>query len=107
MQESETMVDQRDLANSKISNVYVQANYQSDKTIQKIIRLVKDRNVAVISRLPPPWSEKLNSFSVNEKGLSFMDQRLVIPKDMRENLLRATHFGHAGRDAMLREAADV
>ena len=26
---------------------------------------------------------------------------------MRENLLRAIHFGHAGRDAMLREAADV
>ena len=36
-----------------------------------------------------------------------MDQRLVIPKDMRENVLRAIHFGHAGRDAMLREASDV
>ena len=96
-----------DLANSKISKVYVQANYESDKTIQKVIRLVKDRNVAVISRLPPPWREKFNSFSVDEKGLLFMDQRLVIPKDMRENLLRAIHFGHAGRDAKLKEAADV
>ena len=36
-----------------------------------------------------------------------MDQRLIIPKDMRENVLRAIHFGHAGRDAMLREASDV
>ena len=36
-----------------------------------------------------------------------MDQRLVIPKDMRGNVLRAIHFGHAGRDAMLREASDV
>ena len=36
-----------------------------------------------------------------------MDNRLVIPKNMRENALRAIHFGHAGRDAMLREAADV
>ena len=36
-----------------------------------------------------------------------MDHRLVIPKDMRENMLRAIHFGHAGRDAMLREASDV
>ena len=26
---------------------------------------------------------------------------------MRENVLRAIHFGHAGRDAMLREATDV
>ena len=36
-----------------------------------------------------------------------MDHRLVIPKEMRENMLRALHFGHAGRDAMLREASDV
>ena len=36
-----------------------------------------------------------------------MDHRLVIPKDMRENMLRAIHFGHARRDAMLREASDV
>ena len=36
-----------------------------------------------------------------------MDHRLVIPKDMRENMLRAIHFGHAGRDVMLREASDV
>ena len=36
-----------------------------------------------------------------------MDQRLVIPKDMRENLLRAISSDHAGRDARLRGAADV
>ena len=96
IQEGQTMAEQRNLANSKISNVYVQANCESDKTIQKVIRLVKDRNSSVISRLPPPWREKFNSFSVDEKGLLFMDQRLVIPKDMRENLLRAIHFGHAG-----------
>ena len=36
-----------------------------------------------------------------------MDNRSVIPKDMRENVLRAVHFGHAGRDAMLRETVDI
>ena len=36
-----------------------------------------------------------------------MDERLVIPKEMRDNMLSAIHFRHAGRDAMLREAADV
>ena len=36
-----------------------------------------------------------------------MDQRLVIPKDMHENVLGAIHFGHAGRDAMSRDASDV
>ena len=36
-----------------------------------------------------------------------MDERLVIPRDMRDNMLSAIHFGHAGRDAMLREASEV
>ena len=36
-----------------------------------------------------------------------MDNRLVILKDMRKNVLRAIHFGHAGRDAMLRDAPDI
>ena len=36
-----------------------------------------------------------------------MDNRLVIPKDMRENNLRAIHYGHAGRDSMLRETSDI
>ena len=36
-----------------------------------------------------------------------MDNRLVIPKEMRENILRAIHYGHAGRDSMLREASDI
>ena len=39
--------------------------------------------------------------------LLYMDKRLVNHKDMRENVLRAFHFGHAGRDAMLREASDI
>ena len=32
---------------------------------------------------------------------------LVFPKYMRENLLGAIHFGHAVRDSMFQEAADV
>ena len=32
---------------------------------------------------------------------------MIISKNMRENVLRSKHFGHAGRDAMLREASDV
>ena len=36
-----------------------------------------------------------------------MDNRLVIPKDMRDNIMLAIHYGHAGRDSMLREASDI
>ena len=97
------MSEERDLSQSKISQNYVQANYENDCNIQKIIRLIKDKNPAVISRLPPPWREKFNSFSLDSKNLLYMCQRLLIPKDMRENVLRAIHFGRPGRDAMLRD----
>ena len=77
-----------DLVNSKISQVYVKANYENDKNIQKIIRLLKDKNSSVIARLPPPWREKFSSFSLDSQDLLYMDQRLVIPKDMRKSHTR-------------------
>ena len=36
-----------------------------------------------------------------------MDEKLVIPKGLRDALFRSLHWGHPGRDAMLREAADI
>ena len=96
------MSEERVLSKSKIGQNYVQANYENDRNIQKVIRLFKEKNSAVISRLPPPWREKFNSFSLDSQNLLYMDQRLVIPKDMRENVIRSIHFGHTGRDAMLR-----
>ena len=39
-------------ANSKISRVYVQANYEKDKQLQKIIRLLQSRDSSQIARLP-------------------------------------------------------
>ena len=104
---SETMAEFKDLSNSKISNDYVKANAENDRTIQKVIQLVRNRNNAVIARLPPPWRERFNSFAVDANGLLYMDNCLVIPKDMRENILRAIHYYHAGRDSMLREASDI
>ena len=50
---------------------------------------------------------KFNSFSVDSQNLLYKDRRFVIPEEMRENIVRVIHFGHAGRDAMLREASGV
>ena len=38
---------------------------------------------------------------MDSESLLYMDHRLVIPKGMRENMLRVIHFGHARRDSML------
>ena len=61
------MSQKRDLSKSKISQYYVQANYENDRNIQKIIFLTEDENPAVISCLPTPWKEKFNSFNLDSK----------------------------------------
>ena len=35
-----------------------------------------------------------------------MNQRLVIPKELREKVQRAIDYGHTGRDAVFRETSD-
>ena len=99
-------------ANSRISKVYVQANFEKDKQLQKNIRFNIRFNIQScysthIARLPPSLREKFHSLSLDSNNLLYLDERLVIPKDMRDNMLTAIHFGHAGRDAVLREAAEV
>ena len=51
-------------ANSRISQVYVQANYEKDKQLQKLIRLIQNRDSSQIACLPSPWREKFNSLSL-------------------------------------------
>ena len=106
-QNSDLMAFNSEKPVSKISDVYIQANAEDDRIIQKVKSLVQNKNNAILAPLPPPSREKFNSLSVSDNGLLYMDNRLVISKNMRENVLRAIHFGHAGRDAMLKEAADI
>ena len=53
------MAEAKDLTKSKISSVYVKAIAENDRTIQKVINLVLNKNTAVIARLPPPWRKKI------------------------------------------------
>ena len=102
----ETMPSNNELSTSKICHVYIQTNAEKIWTIQNFINLVRNRNTDIIAP-PPSWREKFNSFSIGEIEKHYMDNRLVIPKDMRENVLRAIPFRHAWRDALLREASDI
>ena len=74
-------MDQR--RDSHISRVYVQANAERDRMVQKIVNLVNTKNEAQIARLPAPWREKFNSFSHDKIDLLYMDERLVITQSMR------------------------
>ena len=85
----------------------LRANYVADKLIQKVISLVKTYNKTGVSRLPSPWREKFQSFSVDEKYLLYMDNRLVIPQYMRIMIMCSLHYGHPGRDSMLAKIENI
>ena len=83
------------------------ANYVADKLMHKVISLVKTCNKTGVSRLPSPWREKFQSFSVDEKNLLYMDNRLVISQSMRSMIMCSLHYGHPGRDSMLAMIEDI
>ena len=87
--ESKLMACRNDLANSRISRFYVQANYEADKTIQKVIKLVKERNATVVSRLPPPWREKFNAFSIDIQLVVFLQFKICMrfPRHMYKDMV--------------------
>ena len=82
----------------KINQAYLPANYEADKVLQKVIQLVKTREGSKISRLPAPWREKFNAFRVDHRNYLYMDQRLVIPANLRSSIMSSIHYGHPGRD---------
>ena len=83
------------------------ANYNADKLIQRVIRLVKNYNKSGVTRLPSPWREKFQAFSLDEREFLYMDNRLVIPQSMRSMIMCSLHYGHPGRDAMLAMIEDI
>ena len=78
---------------SKISKNYIRANYEEDRHLQKMIKPVKSKDAAQIARLLVPWKEKFTAFNLDSNNLLYMNERLVIPKNMRENMMNAIHLG--------------
>ena len=64
--------ESKDLSKSRNSSVYGKANAETDRVIQKVINLVQDKNMTIFARVPHPWSDKLNSFSVDGNGLLYI-----------------------------------
>ena len=61
------------LQNSRVSRIYVQANAEKDKLLQKLVNLVEVKDNAQSARLPAPWREKFNSLSLDKNNLLYME----------------------------------
>ena len=60
-----------------------------------------------VTRLQSRWREKRPTFSLDDRGVLHMDNRLVIPRAMRPMITCFLHYGHPGRDAMLSMIEDL
>ena len=94
-------------SNKLISERILPAIYVADKLIQKVISLVKNYNKTGVTRLPAPWSEKFQSFSVDSNDFLYTDSHLVMSQFMRALIMCSLHYGHPGRDAMLSIFTDI
>ena len=82
----------------KIGENMLIANYNDDENVQKLIKLVKSPTKAKIKALESPWRERFNSISIDENNLLYMDDRLIIPKNLQTPIKNSLHWGHTGRD---------
>ena len=80
--------------------------YESDQTLQTIIQLIKHFDAKKLKKLPKVWQNKIKEFSLDENDFIYVDERLVIPEELRRPIFRSLHWGHPGRDAMLHAVAD-
>ena len=80
----------------KINDSYSPSNYEAEKMLQKDIALVKSQEASKISRMPAPWRENFNSFSIDSLIFLYPDERLVIPAKLRSSIMSSVHYGHPG-----------
>ena len=92
---------------NKIGENLLIANYKDDENLQKIINLVKNPTKAKIKALDSPWRERFTSLSLDENDLLYLDDRLIIPKVLQTPIKNSLHWGHPGRDQMLRQISDI
>ena len=77
-----------------LNNFTFASQYETDEFMQKIVALLKKPDSTKIYRLPTPWREKFRCLSLDPNDFIYMDERLVIPKALRQIIIRSLHYGH-------------
>ena len=90
-----------------LGNYTFAAHFESDDFLQKIVGLMKKPDSTKINRLPAPWRKKVKCFSLDSNNYLYMDERLIIPKLLRPVLIQSLHYGHPGRDSMLKTVSNI
>ena len=84
----------------ELNDIMLLANYQSDSGLQNVREAVLRRDVNCLRKENKLFKPVFKDLRV-DRELVFFENRLVIPRDMRQAVLNSIHSGHTGRDAML------
>ena len=90
----------------EINDIMLMANYQSDSGLQNVREAVLRRDVNVLRKENKLFNPVFKDLTV-DRELVFFENRLVLPRDMRQAVLNSIHSGHPGRDAMLGSVDEV
>ena len=81
--------------------------YEHDPVLQTVISLLKEFNEKKLKKLPKVWQQRFKEFSLDENDFIYVDEKLVIPEELRKPIFRSLHWGHPGSDAMLQAVAEI
>ena len=91
---------------SKTNESILPANLKPINNFRKFISLVKTREGESLEAAIP-LERNIYSLSVDQRNFLYIDNRIVIPQNLRATIMSALHYGHPGRDTMLRDIADI
>ena len=90
----------------EINDIMLMANYQSDSGLQNVREAVLRRDVNFLRKENKLFKPVFKDLRV-DRELVFFENRLVIPRDMRQAVLNNIHSGHPSREAMLGSVDEV
>ena len=90
----------------EINDGLLMANYQADYGLQNVREAVLRRDVKLLKRENKLFKHVFKDLRV-DRDLVYYENRLIIPKDMKQAILNSIHSGHNGRDAMLGSVEEV
>ena len=83
------------------------ATYECYLLLQSIIILLQNYAQKKFNNLPKVWQQRFKDLRLDENNFIYIDERLVMPEELRRPIFRSLHWGHPGRDTMLQSVADI
>ena len=71
----------------------------------KLVKTLRNPTKAKNKALDSPWRERFSSLSVDENEILYIADRLKFPKILQTSIKSSLHWGHPGRDQMLRQTS--